>query len=391
MITVDEARARLFELAAPMPVEEVPLAQASGRVLARDVAARRDQPPFAASSMDGYAVKSAEVELHAMFKLIGEAAAGRRFTGRVGPGQAVRIFTGAPMPEGADFVVIQEDVSHSGDLVTIVNDPGTKDNVRPAGVDFRAGDGVSAPRLLRPADIALLAAMNIARVPVARKPVVALISNGDELVMPGEDPGPDQILSSNTFGLKAMLEALGVEARILPIARDTLSSLGTAFGLAEGADLVVTIGGASVGDHDLVGRVAGELGLERSFYKVLMRPGKPLMAGRMNGAAMVGLPGNPVSAMVCGHIFLAPMIRAMLGIGAKAPALLRAPLAQAIAANGPREHYMRAKIGGDGRITLSGDQDSSLLSVLSASNALIRRPPGDPAQAAGDLVDYLPI
>ena len=212
MITVDEARARLFELAAPMPVEEVPLAQASGRVLARDVAARRDQPPFAASSMDGYAVKSAEVELHAMFKLIGEAAAGRRFAGRVGPGQAVRIFTGAPMPEGADFVVIQEDVSHSGDLVTIVNDPGTKDNVRPAGVDFRAGDGVSAPRLLRPADIALLAAMNIARVPVARKPVVALISNGDELVMPGEDPGPDQILSSNTFGLKAMLEALGVEA-----------------------------------------------------------------------------------------------------------------------------------------------------------------------------------
>jgi len=391
MITVDEARARLLELATPMPVEEVPLAQASGRVLARDVAARRDQPPFAASSMDGYAVKSAEVELHAMFKLIGEAAAGRRFTGRVGPGQAVRIFTGAPMPEGADFVVIQEDVSHSGDLVTIVNDPGTKDNVRPAGVDFRAGDGVSAPRLLRPADIALLAAMNIARVPVARKPVVALISNGDELVMPGEDPGPDQILSSNTFGLKAMLEALGVEARILPIARDTLSSLGTAFGLAEGADLVVTIGGASVGDHDLVGRVAGELGLERSFYKVLMRPGKPLMAGRMNGAAMVGLPGNPVSAMVCGHIFLAPMIRAMLGIGAKAPALLRAPLAQAIAANGPREHYMRAKIGGDGRITLSGDQDSSLLSVLSASNALIRRPPGDPAQAAGDLVDYLPI
>lgn len=391
MITVDEARARLFELAAPMPVEKVPLAQAAGRILARDVAARRDQPPFAASSMDGYAVKATEVELHAMFKLIGEAAAGRRFTGRVGAGQAVRIFTGAPMPEGADFVVIQEDVSHSGDLVTIVNDPGTKDNVRPAGVDFRDGTTVKAPRLLRPADIALLAAMNIGRVPVARKPVVALISTGDELVMPGEAPGPDQIIASNTFGLKAMLEELGAEARILPIARDTIASLTTAFGLAEGADLVVTIGGASVGDHDLVGRVSGELGMDRSFYKVLMRPGKPLMAGRLNDAAMVGLPGNPVSAMVCGRIFLVPMIRAMLGLGAEAPALSQAPLAQGIAANGPREHYMRAQIGGDGRITLGGDQDSSLLSVLSASNALIRRPPGDPAQQAGAMVEYLSI
>ena len=391
MITVDEARARLFELVAPMSVEEVPLVQAASRVLARDVAARRDQPPFAASSMDGYAVKSAEVERHAMFKLIGEAAAGRRFNGRVGAGQAVRIFTGAPIPEGADFVVIQEDVSHSGDLVTIVNDPGKRDNVRPVGVDFRDGATVQAPRLLRPADIALLAAMNIDRVPVARRPVVALISTGDELVMPGEAPGPDQIIASNTFGLKAMLEELGAEARILPIARDRVASLTTAFDLAKGADLVVTIGGASVGDHDLVGRVAGDLGMDRSFYKVLMRPGKPLMAGRLNDAAMVGLPGNPVSAMVCGRIFLGPMIRAMLGLGAEAPTLSQAPLAQEIAANGPREHYMRAQIGADGRITLGGDQDSSLLSVLSASNALVRRPPNDPARQAGAMVEYLSI
>ncbi|TDE40441.1 gephyrin-like molybdotransferase Glp [Antarcticimicrobium sediminis] len=391
MITVDEARALLFKLAAPLPAEEVPLIAAAGRILARDVRARRDQPPFAASSMDGYAVNSAEVEQHAMFKLIGEAAAGHRFEGRVGPGQAVRIFTGAPLPEGADFVVIQEDVSRSGDLITIANAPGKNDNVRPLGVDFRAGDTVQAPRRLRPADIALLASMNIDRVPVVRKPVVALISTGDELVMPGEQPGPDQIIASNTFGLKAMLEEAGAEARILPIARDSAASLITAFDLAKGADLVITIGGASVGDHDLVAGVAETLGMERAFYKVRMRPGKPLMAGRLNGAAMLGLPGNPVSAMVCGRVFVVPMLRAMLGLGAPAPRLNQAALAADIGANGPREHYMRARIGADGRITVEGNQDSSLLSVLSAATALVRRPADDPARAAGEVVDYLSI
>ena len=391
MITVDEARARLFDLTAELPVEEVPLIRANGRVLARPVAARRDQPPFAASSMDGYAMRATEVQMHAMFKVIGEAAAGRRFDGTAGPGQAVRIFTGAPMPEGTDFVVIQEDISRNGDLITIVNDPGSNSNVRPLGGDFRAGLTVEAPRLLRPNDIALLAAMNIDRVPVYRKPVVALISTGDELVMPGEDPGPDQIIASNTFGLKAMLEELGAEARLLPIARDTVSSLETAFGLAEGADLVVTIGGASVGDHDLVGRVAGELGMERAFYKVLMRPGKPLMAGRLAGSAMVGLPGNPVSAMVCGHVFVAPMVRAMLGLGRNGPVVKRAELASDLPANGPREHYMRATVNDDGWLLPADSQDSSFLTVLAGANALLRRPPEDPPRAAGEVVEYLPI
>lgn len=390
MITVSEARARLFDLVSPLPVEEVPLARAAGRVLARDVTARRDQPPFAASSMDGYAVKAAEVERHAMFKVIGEAAAGHRFVGTVGAGQAVRIFTGAPMPEGADFVVIQEDVGRKGDVITISDVPGTKSNVRPAGADFRAGTTVSAPRRLRAEDVALLAAMNIARVPVTRKPVVALISTGDELVMPGEDPGPDQIIASNTFGLKALIESLGAEARMLPIARDSLSSLRTAFGLAEGADLVVTIGGASVGDHDLVGRVAGDLGMERSFYKVLMQPGKPLMAGRMDKAAMVGLPGNPVSAMVCGYIFLAPMLRAMLGLGTDIPPLRQAVLALDIGQNGQREHYLRASVT-DGRLTAFTDQDSSLLSVLAQADALLVRPPDDPPRRAGETVNYLAL
>ncbi|WP_171176694.1 gephyrin-like molybdotransferase Glp [Ruegeria sp. HKCCD8929] len=390
MITVEEARALLFDLVSPLEAEEVPLADAAGRVLARDVAATRDQPPFAASSMDGYAVKSAEVELHAMFKVIGEAAAGHAFGARVGAGQAVRIFTGAPVPEGADFVVIQEDVDRKGDLITITDAPGTKDNIRRAGVDFTKGTTISAPSLLRAEDVALLASMNIPQVPVARKPVVALISTGDELVMPGDEPGPDQIIASNTFGLKALLEGLGAHVRVLPIARDTVASLETAFGLAQGANLVVTIGGASVGDHDLVGDVAQGLGMERAFYKVRMRPGKPLMAGRLGDAAMVGLPGNPVSAMVCGYLFLAPMIRRMLGLEDVVPPLRRARLTAPLAANGPREHYMRATLDENG-IAACEDQDSSLLSVLALADALLMRPPDDPARDVGDEVTYLPL
>lgn len=390
MITVQDARALLFDLVSPLNAETVPLADASGRVLAQNVSATRDQPPFAASSMDGYALKSAEVELHAMFKVIGESAAGRRFEGTVGPGQAVRIFTGAPVPEGADFVVIQEDTDHRGDLLTITDEPGSKSNIRPAGIDFQNGTQISAPRVLRPEDVALMAAMNIPVVPVARKPIVALISTGDELVMPGKSPGPDQIIASNTFGLKALLENAGAQVRILPIARDTVASLETAFGLAEGADLVVTIGGASVGEYDLVADVSHSLGMERSFYKIRMRPGKPLMAGRLGGAAMVGLPGNPVSAMVCGYLFLVPMVRRMLRIEQVLPPFQRARLAEPIGENGPREHYMRAILDHTG-IRACADQDSSLLSVLAQANALLVREPHDPARSAGDEVQYLPI
>ncbi|MFD0908757.1 molybdopterin molybdotransferase MoeA [Ruegeria arenilitoris] len=390
MITVEEARQLLFGLVATMPEEQVALADAAGRVLMRDVKAERDQPPFAASSMDGYALKSAEVERHAMFKVIGEAAAGQRFTGTVGPGQAVRIFTGAPVPEGADFVVIQEDTDLRGDLLTITEDPGQKTNIRPAGVDFTIGDTVSAPRVLSPEDLALLAAMNVPFVSVATKPQIALIATGNELVMPGEAPGPDQIIASNSFGIKALLEKAGAHVRMLPVAQDTLSSLETAFGLAEGADLVVTIGGASVGDYDLVAEASQRLGLEQSFYKVLMRPGKPLMAGRLGDAAMIGLPGNPVSAMVCGYLFLVPLVKKMLGIQTVDPILHQAILSKALPPNGPREHYMRARLESDG-IRAFEDQDSSLLSVLARSNALLMRPPNDPARAAGETVSYLPI
>ncbi|WP_282151298.1 molybdopterin molybdotransferase MoeA [Ruegeria atlantica] len=390
MITVEEARVLLFELVSPLPAETVALSDAASRVLAQDIEATRDQPPFEASSMDGYALKATEVELHAMFKVIGESAAGNRYTGRVGPGQAVRIFTGAPVPEGADFVVIQEDTERRGDLITISDLPSPKTNIRPAGVDFKAGTKISAPRQLRAEDIALMAAMNVATVPVTRKPVVALISTGDELVMPGETPGPDQIIASNTFGLKALLEGAGAHVRILPVARDTVSSLETAFGLAEGADLVVTIGGASVGDYDLVSDVSTGLGMEQSFYKIRMRPGKPLMAGRLGQTAMVGLPGNPVSAMVCGYLFLLPMVRRMLSVEQVLPPLRTARLAEPLGENGPREHYMRAMLDETG-IRACSDQDSSLLSVLAQANALLVRTPHDPARPAGDEVHYLPI
>ncbi|WP_298969832.1 gephyrin-like molybdotransferase Glp [uncultured Roseobacter sp.] len=390
MISVAEALDQLFALVAPMDIETIPLRQAAGRVLARDVTAARTQPPFDASSMDGYALRRAEVEPDAMFKVVGEAAAGHSYQGRIGAGQCVRIFTGAPMPQEADFVVIQEDVTRRGDVITVNRDMDSKDNVRPAGGDFKAGDRIEAPRRLGPPDVALLAAMNIAEAPVTRRPVVAILATGDELVMPGETPGPDQIIASNSFGLAAQLQAEGAEARMLPIARDTAASLKTAFELAASADLIVTIGGASVGDYDLVAPVAAELGMEQSFYKVAMRPGKPLMAGRLDGVPMIGLPGNPVSALVCGTVFVAPIVRAMLGLGIAPAARLQTTLAAALPPNGPREHYMRATVTPEG-LRAFDRQDSSLLTVLAQANALLVRPPHDPARAIGEPVAYLPL
>jgi molybdopterin molybdotransferase len=390
MISVEEALAQLFALTKVMEVEDIPLRAASGRVLARDVTAQRTQPPFAASSMDGYALRRAEVEPDAMLKVVGESAAGHRFAGTIRAGQCVRIFTGAPVPEGADFVVIQEDVTRRGNLITLGHSIGGKDNIRPAGGDFIVGQLLAAPRILRPADIALLAAMNIAAVPVFRKPVVAILATGDELVQPGEIPGPDQIIASNTYGLAAQLEAIGAQARLMPIAEDTQAALNRSFALARGADLIVTIGGASVGDHDLVAPVAADLGMAQSFYKVAMRPGKPLMAGLLGGAVMVGLPGNPVSAMVCGTVFVAPMVRAMLGLGHHPAPRRLATLACDMPANGPRAHYMRATFC-KGTVRPESRQDSALLSVLADANCLLVRPPDDPAQLKGARVEVIDI
>ncbi|WP_342075918.1 gephyrin-like molybdotransferase Glp [Yoonia sp. SS1-5] len=390
MISVDAALEQLFALVSPVSMEPVPIAAANGRVLAQDVNTSRNQPPFAASAMDGYAVDATAVAAGVTFRVIGEAAAGHRFDGSAGPGDAVRIFTGAPLPDGTDRVVIQEDVSRDGDQITIHEGFDERAYVRPAGADFTAGAMLGAPRLLTPSDIALLAAMNIPNVPVRRKPIIAIIPTGDELVQPGEAPGPDQIIASNSYGLAALVENLGGTARLLPIARDTVPALTLAFDLAAEADLIVTIGGASVGDHDLVGDVAETLGLERSFYKIAMRPGKPLMAGRMRDAAMIGLPGNPVSAMVCGHVFLAPVIRKMLGLGAAPAPREGHTLAKAVGPNGPREHYMRAVCDTSG-VTIFDRQDSALLSVLAKANCLAIRPINDPARSAGDEIDIIRI
>ena len=389
MIPVEEALARCLALATPLPPETVPLAQAAGRWMCAPAVAMRDQPPFAASAMDGYAVQGDPATGDSL-AVIGEAGAGHAFGGSVGPGQAVRIFTGAPVPDGATRVVIQEDVRRDGDRITLTGGSDGSTNIRPRGQDFRAGDSLS-PRRLRPNDLALLAAMNIPAVQATRRPVVALIATGDELVMPGEDPAPDQIIASNSFALKALIEAEGGLARLLPIARDNEAELATVLSLAEDADLIVTIGGASVGDHDLVGRTAG---LEHSFWKIAMRPGKPLMAGRLNGVPMLGLPGNPVSAIVCCHLFLLPMLRAMLGDPAPAPQVRQARLAVDLPANGIRAHYMRARLTlGDEmpEITPFDRQDSALLSILGEADALLIRPVGDGPRGAGTTVDYLPI
>lgn len=388
MISVEDALDHLFALARPVATELCPLTEAAGRVLAAPITAKLTQPPFPASSMDGYALNSVEADMHAQFVVIGEAAAGHGFDGRVGAGQAVRIFTGAPVPEGADCVVIQEEVERRGKLITLLTEDTSKSNIRPAGQDFTLGDEMSAPRLLTPSDIALAASMNHAELCVYKRPVVALVSTGDELVQPGETPADGQIIASNTYGLKALLEAHGAEARILPIARDNRSSLETVFSLCEGADLIVTIGGASVGDHDIVADVAESMGLDQSFYKVAMRPGKPLMAGQMGASVMIGLPGNPVSAMVCGHVFLLPFLRAMTGLEAAPAERFSATLTEPLPANGPREHYMRARVT-KGQICAESRQDSALLSVLASANALLIRPPHDSARALGETVDYI--
>ena len=390
MITVEEALKRVFEIISPIGTEFVQLHNAGGRVLAQPAIAKRDQPPFEAASMDGYAIRADDANSGTVLKIIGEAAAGHRHEGKVAPGECVRIFTGAPVPIGANKVVIQEDVIRDGDIITLGDSIELKTNIRPKGCDFKIGDLLDAPRILTSADVALLAAMNIPNIQVSRRPDVALVSTGDELVMPGDVPGPDQIIASNTFGLKTLLDKIGAAPRILPIAKDSHESLAAAFELASCADLIVTIGGASVGDHDLVGEAASRSGMQRTFYKVAMRPGKPLMAGRMGNAPMLGLPGNPVSAMVCGHVFLVPAILAMMGLQ-KSPAQRKfANLEVDMGIGGPREHYMRAIVRA-GKIMPESDQDSSLLSVLANSNALLIRPAGDRQRIKGEIMEYIEI
>ena len=391
MIGVEEAQALCLDLVRPAGATEVlPLVQAAGRVLAASVQTRRAQPPFRSAAMDGYAVKDGEVRVGAAFTLVGESAAGHRWDGVLQAGEALRIFTGAPVPEGADHVVIQEDVAREGDRITLLPPLGQGSNIRPEGADFPAGFAMASPRRLGPSDLALLAAMNVAEVTVAARPRVALLATGDELVMPGQDPGPDQIIASNVFALKAMIDAAGGEGVILPIAPDRADALEAAMRDLAQADIAVTIGGASVGDYDLVGQVGVTLGMKRAFYKIAMRPGKPLIAGALGAVPYLGLPGNPVSAIVTGHLFLVPMVKRFLGLTEVLPERVTARLAQDVGATGPRTHYMRARLDG-GVVTPFARQDSSLLSVLSEANALLERPLGDRPRKAGEEVPVLPL
>lgn len=389
MISTAEALAHCLALVRPLGSETVPLTLAGGRVLAEGFSAKRDQPPFPASAMDGYALTDAAPGKR--YHVVGESAAGHGWTGELAAGQALRIFTGAPVPTGADRVVIQEDVVRDGDHVQLGDNLDKGTHIRPDGADFRVGQiGAEAGTKATPATVALAASMGHSGLMVAKRPDVAIIATGDELVPPGTAPGPDQIIASNSYGLKAMAEAAGATARLLPIAQDTTESLTAVFELARDADLIVTIGGASVGDHDLVGPTAEGLGMTRAFYKIAMRPGKPLMAGRLGGAVMLGLPGNPVSSMVCGQIFMVPMIAAMMGQPAAAATRHQATLTHGMAANGPREHYMRAEVR-DGKITPVDNQDSALLTRLAAANALLVRAPHDPEQPAGATVEYIQL
>ncbi|PPB81691.1 molybdopterin molybdotransferase [Albidovulum inexpectatum] len=394
MIPVEVALERVLELCEPLATEMIDLREAAGRVLAEPATARRAQPPFAASAMDGYAIRDADHRPGCKLKVIGTSAAGRGYSGAVSLGEAVRIFTGAPVPEGAERVVLQEDVERDGDTITLGNSLEEARHVRPAGQDFEDGFRFHPRRRLSPADLALIAAMNVPRVTVHHRADVAILSTGDELVMPGETPGPDQIIASNGFALAAIAEEEGATARILPIARDDEESLRYALDLARDADLIVTIGGASVGDHDLVAKVAGSAGAEQSFHKVAMRPGKPLMAGRLGRSIMLGLPGNPVSSIVCGHIFLRPMLRALHGLPKAPLPTRRGRLGTDVAANGPRTHFMRARLSdADGQtvVTPFDRQGSALLTVMADADALLIRPAQDGPRERGEEVRFIPL
>ncbi|MCF3972277.1 molybdopterin molybdotransferase MoeA [Paracoccus salsus] len=390
MISVAEALSRVLALASTPEGETVALAQAAGRALLEPAIAQLTQPPFDSAAMDGYAMRNAD--LAGPLRVVGEAAAGHPWHGQPSPGTAIRIFTGAPVPKGYDRVVMQEEARRDGDLLTVTT-RGDARHIRARGGDFSTGDALAPGRRLSAADIGLLAAMNVPHVTVARRPLVAVLAGGDELIRPGETPREGQIISSNDLAIAAQVTDAGGEARILPIARDTEQSLRESFAAAADADLIVTIGGASVGDHDLIGKVAGDLGMQRAFYKIAMRPGKPLMAGRIAGTAMIGLPGNPVSAMICGMLFMQPLIRGMQGL----PDGLRhrrARLAEDMPPEGGRQHYLRAGLedGADlPSIRAFPDQDSARLSLMAQADALLIRPAGDIARKAGEIMQFLPL
>jgi molybdopterin molybdotransferase len=393
MISVDEARARILENLQSMGVETVSLAQGWNRVLAASVRARLTQPPADVSAMDGYALRAVEAKAGARLRIIGAAPAGHPFEGIVAPGEAVRLFTGSFMPAGADAVILQED-AEAADGFVILNEAGVAGrHIRCAGQDFGAGDVlILQGRRLTARDIGLAAAGNHPWLAVYRRPRIAILATGDEISLPGNEMGPGGIVSSNAHALAAFIKAAGGEPIVLPIAGDDLGAIAAGADAARGADLLLTTGGASVGEHDLVEKGLAARGLVLDFWKIAMRPGKPLMFGRIGDMPMLGLPGNPVSAFVCALLFLRPAIERMIGLSGDAPATEPARLAAAMKANDQREDYVRATLSrdADGWVaTPYSVQDSGMLRNLARADALIRRPARQAALAEGARVEII--
>ncbi|WP_417412960.1 gephyrin-like molybdotransferase Glp [Hoeflea sp.] len=397
LMPVDEALGRILDGAAPATEPELlPLAQCYGRVLARDLLALRTHPPFAASAMDGYAVRADEAVAGAQLKLQGEAAAGHAFDGPLAAGSTVRIFTGAPVPEGADAILIQENADKLEDGLVLVNEaPEAGRYIRPAGIDFTEGKtGLDQGRFLDPGAITFAAAMSHAHLPVVRKPRVAILATGDELRLPGQTLGPGQIIASNTFGVAALAKAAGANIIDLGIAIDRMEALDEALdsAIAQQADVLVTIGGASVGDHDLVQKALTGRGMALDFWKIAMRPGKPLMSGKLGSMRVLGLPGNPASSLVCAHLFLEPLITRLAGLP-DPNRIQTAILAKDLPENDLRQDYLRGdletNVEGQRVATPSPRQDSSLMKVFADARCLIIRPPFAPPAKAGSICDVL--
>jgi molybdopterin molybdotransferase len=397
LLSVRDAHARVISAFESLPAEMVSVADAAGRVLAVPATARLTQPPTDLSAMDGYAVRAEDVPAApTTLTLAGQAPAGGSYDHALMPGQAVRIFTGGPLPMGADSIVIQEDTKAEGDRITILEAPKPGRHIRKAGLDFNKGDApIPAGRTLTTRDVALAAAMNLPWLSVHRKPRVAILSTGDELVMPGEPVGRNQIVSSSGLAVAALVRGWGGDPTLFDIARDDAKLIEERIAAGAQHDLLITLGGASVGDHDLVQGALKAQGFAMDFWRIAMRPGKPLMFATKDRARVLGLPGNPVSTMVCALLFLKPAIDRMLGQAGDLAATVPAKLSVDVKENDQREDYVRAKLtrGADGALTVEPHkvQDSSMLSVLAWSDALLVRPAHDKAHKAGEVVQVIDL